>query len=106
MPTLSPVDAALLGREAPDKLYIGGAWRTAAGTLPLVNPATGKPFLEPNSGRVLSSPAASRADVEAAVAAARAAFTRANTWSGLSGSTRAGLLDDIAAEVRGRRDRL
>lgn len=54
----------------PDKLYIGGQWQPAASgrRLRLVNPATEEEFL--------SVAAAAPEDVEAAVAAARAAFDK------------------------------
>jgi aldehyde dehydrogenase (NAD+) len=76
-----------------DKFYINGEWVSPAGneTLDVINPATEEPC-----GSV---PMGAAADVDAAVAAAKAAFPG---WAALSADERAGYLDKIA-EIMTRR---
>src|SRR5688572_9151360 len=64
-------------------LFINGEWRDAAGgaVFPVYNPSTGEVWTKVAD--------ASRADAQAAIAAAREAFP---TWSGLSHSTRARII--------------
>ena len=76
----------------PDKLYIGGQWQAPAGTgrLRLVNPATEADFL--------AVAEAGPADVEAAVAAARAAFDT-GPWPRLSPHERAVKMRELGAAL-------
>ena len=85
---------ASLGRK---ELFIGGKWvaPTAGGALDVVCPAT-----EAVDGCI---GAATSADVDAAVAAARAAFPG---WRRTSGAARAAVLRRIAAGVRERKTEL
>jgi aldehyde dehydrogenase (NAD+) len=69
--------------------YIDGEFTRPARTFPTVNPATGVPIAEITQ--------AVKADVDAAVAAARAAFP---VWSGFSGHVRARYLYAIARHVQ------
>src|SRR5947208_14992835 len=75
------------------QLFIDGRWAdaTSESTLPVVNPATGKPFAE--------MACASRADVDAAVDAARRAL-EGGPWAGMTGFQRRSLLLAFAAELR------
>jgi betaine-aldehyde dehydrogenase len=78
------------------KLFIAGQWQAATGgTLPVINPATEQTIAE--------APAASPADIDAAVAAARAAFA---SWRNTSGAERAVYLRAIAEGVRAGREDL
>jgi aldehyde dehydrogenase (NAD+) len=78
-----------------DKLHIGGAWVAPAddGTLPVENPAT-----EEIIGAV---PEGSAADVDAAVAAARAAF---DGWAATPMAERGAVLDRLHAALAARTD--
>jgi acyl-CoA reductase-like NAD-dependent aldehyde dehydrogenase len=80
-----------------DKQYIDGAWTASAGTemLDVVNPTT-----EEVIGRV---PAGAPTDIDAAVAAARAAFPG---WSQTPVAERAELLAAIAAKLEERQEEL
>ena len=87
--------------EAPKEfgLFIGGTWE-AAGDRRLstrIAPGYGKP-----ATRV---PLCTVADVNRAVAAARAAF-RARIWSRTGGATRAAVLRRMAEGIRGRAEEL
>lgn len=77
------------------QLFINGAWVAPAegGTLPVIDPATEQVFH--------NIPAATAADADAAVAAARAAFDH-GPWPRLSGKERAVYLRAMAAEIRTR----
>jgi betaine-aldehyde dehydrogenase len=77
------------------KLYIGGQWHEPDGTLPVVNPA--------NETVIHQAPAASVAQIDLAVRAAREAFP---AWSELPGATRAKHLHAIAEGVRNRKEEL
>ncbi|KAG2432315.1 hypothetical protein HYH02_013035 [Chlamydomonas schloesseri] len=81
----SPVPARLL--------YIGGEWvaPVKGGSLPVINPATEKEF-----ARI---PNATSEDVDAAVAAATAAF-KSGHWSKTTGAYRAKYLRAIATKLR------
>jgi len=80
----------LINRPAP--LFIGGAFRPAGGApIAVIDPSTGQPFAE--------VAAASPADVDAAVAAAVAAFPG---WARRAGAERAVFLRAIAAGLRAR----
>jgi len=81
-----------------NSLYIDGEWRTAGGA-PFVtsDPASGRPIAE--------LAAASQADVDAAVAAARAAF-RASAWSDMLPVDRARLLFELAAVIEAHSEEL
>ncbi|WP_233157489.1 MULTISPECIES: aldehyde dehydrogenase [Amycolatopsis] len=72
--------------------YIGGEWTAPAGGeyFPSVNPATAKPWYEAARG--------TRADVDRAVAAARAAF-EAPSWRDLSQTARGRLLRRLADKI-------
>lgn len=78
----------------PRLLYIGGEWvaPVKGGSLPVINPATEKEF-----ARI---PNATSEDVDAAVAAATAAF-KSGHWSKTTGAYRAKYLKAIATKVRG-----
>ncbi|KAL3690156.1 hypothetical protein R1sor_016465 [Riccia sorocarpa] len=84
------------------KLFIGGEWVTPArgGKIPIICPTT-----EEQIGQI---PAATAEDVDAAVKAARQAFTRNNgkDWSRASGKHRAKILRAIAAKVVERKKEL
>src|SRR5690349_503871 len=71
------------------KLFIGGAWTAGADTYTTDNPATGEPLVE--------LAAASSPDVDAAVAAARRAFT--GEWGALAPSRKGLLLHRLAELV-------
>jgi betaine-aldehyde dehydrogenase len=90
------MDIAALTRR-PASLFVNGEFRLAAGPerLTVVDPSTATPFAE-----VVCADAA---DVEAAVAAATAAFP---SWARLTGSERAEYLRRIAAGLRARQDAL
>lgn len=77
------------------ELFINGAWvaPVQGGTLPVIDPATEEVFHH--------IPAATAADADAAVAAARAAFDR-GPWPRLSGAERAVYLRAIAQGIRDR----
>ncbi len=84
------------------QLYIGGKWVDATGdgaagpgTIDVINPATEQP-----AGRV---PEGTAADVDAAVAAARAAFP---VWSAVPVAERAAVIKAIQQGVRARQDEL
>jgi betaine-aldehyde dehydrogenase len=78
------------------KLFIGGAWlEPSGGTLEVINPSTEMVLHH--------APAASAADVDAAVQAARAALP---AWKNTSGATRAHYLRTIAERIRARREEL
>ncbi|GAA3085404.1 aldehyde dehydrogenase family protein [Streptosporangium carneum] len=78
-------------------LYLNGAWQpsTSSGSVDVVNPAT-----EETIDRV---PAGSPADVEVAVAAARAALP---SWSGTAAAERGRLLAAAAELIRDRSDQI
>jgi aldehyde dehydrogenase (NAD+) len=80
-----------------DSHYIDGAWTPSLtpGAIDVVNPAT-----EETIGRV---PAGGQADVDAAVAAARAALP---AWSATPAAERAAALRRIAAGVRARQEEI
>lgn len=72
-------------------LFINGAWVPTPGRLDVVNPATERVI-----GQI---PAATSADVNAAVEAASAAH-KSGVWARMSGTERAGYLRKMAALVR------
>src|SRR5262249_3536352 len=78
------------------QLFINGEWRDAAGgkTIEVVNPATEEVIAEVAS--------AERADVDAAVAAARAALD--GPWAKLSARERGRLVWKLGEKVRARAD--
>jgi aldehyde dehydrogenase (NAD+) len=69
-----------------DKLFIAGAWRSAATTMPLLDPSTGAPIARIARGGVQ--------DIDAAVSAARA-----SPWRTLSALQRGRVLARISAAV-------
>lgn len=71
----------------PAKLYIGGEWAEASGGArrDIINPATGTKLTDVPEGTI--------ADADAAIAAAKAAFTE---WSGKSGRERSRILNRVA----------
>lgn len=75
------------------ELFIDGRWVAAANTFPVTNPAT-----EEVIGAI---PAATAADADAAVRAARAAFD-AGPWPRMTGAERAPYLRAIAQGIRDR----
>jgi betaine-aldehyde dehydrogenase len=77
------------------ELYIDGRWTAPAGgaTLPVINPATEEVFHH--------IPAATEADAEAAVRAARRAFDE-GPWPRMSGAERAKVLRAMAEGIRAR----
>lgn len=81
-------------------LYIGAEWVAprGAGTIEVISPNTGLPIGEVPDG--------APADIDAAVAAARAAFDDPSVWSGLPASERAAALRRFADEIDARKDRL
>ena len=86
-------------RRAQDRLFIGGEWSDAASgaTLATYNPATGAEL-----ARVAAGDAA---DVDRAVAAARAAFTD-RTWARIDAADRGTLLWRIADAIEARAEDL
>jgi acyl-CoA reductase-like NAD-dependent aldehyde dehydrogenase len=77
-------------------LYIGGAWRPGgAGSVPAVSPSSGEPFATVAMG--------DRADVDAAVAAAQAAWP---TWAAMSAFERAEWCLAVAAAIGRRSEEL
>src|SRR5262249_13161587 len=100
----APFKHPRLGRAAHEflaakhQLFIGGKW---------VDAKSGKTFdtFDPGTGLVIAQAAeGAAADVDAAVAAARAAFEGA--WSKLTGSERAKLLWKLADLIEAHRDEL
>ena len=84
---------------APGMLFIGGAWRDASdgGRTDILNPATGQ--------KITDVASATTADVDSAVAAARAAFD-SGVWSGLSSRERARILQRAYVLMRERTEEL
>jgi acyl-CoA reductase-like NAD-dependent aldehyde dehydrogenase len=81
----------------PGRLFIGGRWREAAD-------GARTEVVDPSRGAVLTTvAAASAADVDAAVRAARDAFDD-GTWSGLSGRERGRVLHRVAELIRENAD--
>jgi len=83
----------------PGRLFIGGQWRDASdgGRMDVIAPATGKKLTEVAK--------ATTADVDAAVAAERAAFD-SGVWSGLSSRERARILQRAYTLMRERSEEL
>ena len=81
--------------KGPYTLLIDGVSRGAAGELAVVNPATGDVFAH--------CPAAGSAELDAAVAAARAAFP---AWKALGFAARADLVREFAAVLRANQEPL
>ncbi|MEV4058367.1 aldehyde dehydrogenase family protein [Amycolatopsis sp. NPDC049688] len=79
----------------PGRLFVGGRWTETAGRFDAVDPATGK--------TLTTLARATRADVDAAVAAARRAF---EGWAATPGRHRARVLHRVADLVRARADEL
>ena len=77
------------------KLFIGGSWRAASETLPVINPATGEEI-----GRV---PVASQTDLDDALEAAAAGF---EIWSRVAPKERADTVRAAAALMRERQDEI
>lgn len=95
-PALSSVTEQFLGRRACGQgLLIDGEWRSAAATLATLDPATGH-----DNGVI---PRASSADVDAAVAAAKAAFPG---WRATTPAKRARILWAIADLIEANIDEL
>ena len=88
---------ALVNLSAPDKLYIGGAWRAPSGAPPL---AIRSPATEEVIGEVAQ---ATEADVDQAVLAARRAFDD-GPWPRMIGPERAVYLRRIADALTERGD--
>ena len=86
--------------DGPTELYVNGEWTAASdgSTLETVDPVT-----EDVYGTVA---AATAADVDDAVAAARAAAARDSEWRELDPSDRAGYLHAMADEIAARREEI
>ncbi|THG29522.1 aldehyde dehydrogenase family protein [Naasia lichenicola] len=84
---------------AGGRLYIGGEWRDSSSgeRSDVIDPATGR--------KIAESAVATVADVDAAVAAAKASFD-SGVWSDLSGRERARVLIRVAALIRERSEEL
>ena len=82
------VDAWLAAHDQAFGLYINGAWTKPANTVATINPATGEKIADVSS--------ATAADMNAAVAAARAALPG---WQALTGHQRARYLYALARQV-------
>lgn len=93
--TTAPTSSAF----PPGQLFIGGSWREAANgaRMDVIAPATG--------ATITDVAKASTADVDAAVAAARAAFD-SGIWSGLSSRERARILQRAYQLMRERTEEL
>jgi acyl-CoA reductase-like NAD-dependent aldehyde dehydrogenase len=89
--------ATAAGLEVRDRLFIGGEWVAPAGaeTIAIVNPTTEEPLG--------SIPAGGPADVDRAVAAARAAF---EGWAATPPAERGEHLAAVAAGLKERREEL
>ena len=85
--------------SVPAKLYIDGVWTEASSgeRRDVINPA--------DASKIADVPWATTADVDRAVAAARAAFDDGR-WSGLSGRERSRVLLKVAALIRERAEEL
>ncbi|MDH6231671.1 succinate-semialdehyde dehydrogenase/glutarate-semialdehyde dehydrogenase [Mesorhizobium soli] len=82
--------------QYPDiQLYIGGAWRKTAESLPVINPA--------DETVVGHTPIATRADLDDALAAAERGF---KVWSATSPAERAAIIMRAAAIMRERQDEI
>jgi len=94
MPIPAPAAAALRSR-----MFIGGEWRDAADgrTFAVYNPATGE--------EIAQVPQATADDVDAAVAAARAALT-APAWAGLTPYARERIMSRLADLIEAHADEL
>ena len=77
------------------KMHIGGEWRTADETIPVINPST-----EEVIGQV---PIATPTDIDDAVVAAEAGFAQ---WSHTSPKARAELIREATALLRERQDQI
>ncbi len=86
-------------RRAPDRLFIGGEWSDASegGTFPTYNPATGEIIAEVAE--------AGRADIDAAVSAARRAFEDP-AWRRMDAADRGTLLWRVADAIEARSEEL
>jgi aldehyde dehydrogenase (NAD+) len=78
------------------RMYIGGAWREAAETLPVINPSDGQV--------VGAIPRGTAADIDAAVQAGAAALDGA--WGALDAAARGRLLSRLAELIRRDTERL
>ncbi|WP_068273168.1 aldehyde dehydrogenase [Aldersonia kunmingensis] len=99
--TTAPISTLAAGEvRTHDRLFIGGRW---------IQPHGGARIevVSPNTEEILGTvPDGSLADVDAAVAAARAAFDNSSVWSGLEPAVRAGHLRRFADEIDVRKDEL
>ena len=78
------------------QLYIGGQWRDPAGTATI-------DVVSPTTEEIIGSvPRATEADIDAAVAAARAAFDDPEGWSTWSPAQRGDALERFAVELESR----
>ncbi|HET7321754.1 MAG TPA: aldehyde dehydrogenase family protein, partial [Longimicrobiaceae bacterium] len=96
---MATIASEITEETGPGRLFIGGAWEdTASGeTFPTHDPSTGKVLTRVAAGDA--------ADVDRAVAAARAAF-EGSEWSGLSGRERGRILSRIADGLEAHADEL
>ncbi|KPM54177.1 aldehyde dehydrogenase [Frankia sp. R43] len=82
-----------------DQLFIGGAWRQPAGSGRIE-------VRSPHDGHLVATvPEATRADADAAIAAASAALA-ASTWSPSAGKERAELIRKVSAGLQARAEEL
>ncbi|MEO7015372.1 MAG: aldehyde dehydrogenase family protein [Leifsonia sp.] len=97
--TLTDITRQDTATSRPGRLFIGGQWMDASdgARTDIVNPATGL--------KLTDVAAATTADVDAAVAAARAAFD-SGIWSGLSSRERARILQRAYELMRERTEEL
>jgi acyl-CoA reductase-like NAD-dependent aldehyde dehydrogenase len=97
--TDTPTTASTTEAFPPGQLFIGGTWREASdgGRMDVIAPATGT--------KLTDVAKATTADVDAAVAAARAAFD-SGVWSGLSTRERARILHRAYVLMRERTEQI
>ncbi|MGX7698437.1 aldehyde dehydrogenase [Gordonia polyisoprenivorans] len=76
-----------------DSLFIGGGWRSPEGSGRIT-------VISPNTEQALGSvPEGAEGDIDAAVAAARAAFTDRSGWGGWTAAQRADAMERLADEL-------
>lgn len=88
------------GTTTHDTFFIGGGWQrpSGSGRITVISPNTGQPIGDVPDGTA--------ADIDTAVAAARAAFDDPSVWSGRAPAERAAILRRFADEVDLRKDAL
>ncbi|HEX6588802.1 MAG TPA: aldehyde dehydrogenase family protein [Longimicrobiales bacterium] len=86
-----------VNRKAPDKNYVGGEWVEGGSTLAVENPSTGEVLTE--------VPAGGKAEIDAAVQAARAAFED-DKWRRMDAADRGALVWKLADAIEARANEL